>query len=325
MQETDIYHYPIPYITFHGTPNTVFEKTDHMNPDGIRGKIKLNEMGFRIERPLQPQKQPGEKRIFVLGSSTIFNGFPLENSIPGQVEACFHRDGRSDVQVFNFGFVSSVSGQELSLLVHLLSDYEPDAVIIYNGGNDICLPTNFDPRPGYPYNFLAYEAAMRRIRLEPRQGYNEWVLHGERLDYDLGALRSSCGYGSKEWETNITVKYIKNMIKMGHFARGFGFKLFVFLEPILFLKAPLVGKEKEIPPPYGKENFHYYVERQYHRIRKIFEYIGKVEDKEKVVFTDLSLIFNNYCQEVFWDYRHVNNEGNRYIAENIYTFLQGTF
>jgi hypothetical protein len=80
------------------------------------------------------EKPPEETRIFIVGSSTIFNGTPLEMSIPGQIEICFRKNGKDNVQVYNFGFVSSVSGQELALLVHLLSSYEPDIVVIYNGG-----------------------------------------------------------------------------------------------------------------------------------------------------------------------------------------------
>lgn len=320
--ETDIYHFPSPYIVFHGIPGTTFTKTDPLNPGGPRVEIKLNELGFRIEKPLPSEKPPGEKRIFVVGSSTVFHGFPLVNSISGQIEMCFRREGRNEVQVYNFGFVSSVSGQELSLLTHVLADYNPDVVVVINGGNDICLPANFDPRPGYPYNFIAYEAAMRRIRLEPRDGYNQWILHGEGLEYDITAVRDACGYGSPAWETAIVAGYVKNLVKMGRFARGFGFRLFAFLEPILFLKNPLVGEERNIPPPYNKENFPSYVVRQYLRIRKMFDYLGRAEDQGKVLFADLSSVFDGYNRPAFWDYRHVDNDGSRHIAERVYDYLQ---
>jgi len=234
LKHNDIYHHPVPYVTFHGVPDSITTTKDHMNQDETIAEIKLNELGFRIEKALLKSKPPAEIRVFVLGSSTIFNGIPLTMSIPGQIETCFRKNGMDNVQVYNFGFVSSVSGQELSLLVHLLSSYEPDVVVVYNGGNDVCLPTNFDPRPGFPYNFFAYESAMRRIRHEIVSNRFEWVLEGNGLDYDLGTLRTSCGYGTEEWEMDIAVKYIENTLKMARFARGCGFKLFTFLEPILF-------------------------------------------------------------------------------------------
>lgn len=323
MKHTDIYHHPVPYITFHGVPDSVTTTKDHMNQNGTIVEIKLNELGFRIERPLPSRKPPEETRVFVLGSSTIFNGIPLEMSIPGQIETCFRDNGRDNVKVYNFGFVSSVSGQELSLLVHLLSSYEPDAVIVYNGGNDVCLPTNFDPRPGYPYNFFAYESAMRMIHQDVANGCFRWTLQGEDLRYDLGELRASCAWGTEKWEMDIAVKYVENTLKMGRFARGCGFKLFAFLEPILFLKEPLVGKERDIPTTcYGIARFDEYVRRQYDRIRRMWQYLQTSENDERFRLVDLSLMFKGHDRDVYWDFRHVDNEGNRHIAETIHSCLQ---
>ena len=45
---------------------------------------------------------------------------------------------------------------ELARLVFEVVNYAPDMVVVYNGGNDINLPLGWDPRPGYPFNFLLY-------------------------------------------------------------------------------------------------------------------------------------------------------------------------
>lgn len=323
MKHADVYHHPVPYVTFHGTPDSSSTTKDLNDPDGAAVEIRLNELGFRIEKPLPRNKPPEETRIFVLGSSTVFNGAPLSKSMPGQIEMCFRRNGRNDVEVYNFGLVSSVSGQELSLLVHLLSSYEPDAVVVFNGGNDVCLPVNFDPRPGYPYNFYAYESAMRHIHHQMRENQFVWVFEGNGLDYNLGELRGSCGYGTEGWEMDIAVKYLENLVKMGRFAKGCGFRLFAFLEPILFLKDPLSGKEKEIPTTcYGIENFDRYVRRQYERIRVMLRYLQTAETDDRFILTDLSSVFQGYDQDIYWDFRHVNNEGNRRIAEHIHARLK---
>ncbi len=323
MKHADVYHYPDPYVSFHGTPHGATTTKDRNGPEETIVEIRLNELGFRIEKALHRTKPAGETRVFVLGSSTVFNGTPLSMSIPGQIENCFRENGRTDVEVYNFGLVSSVSGQELSLLVHLLSSYEPDAVVVFNGGNDVCLPANFDPRPGYPYNFYAYESALRKVRHTVTGNQFQWVYEGNGLDYDVSTLRKACGYGTEEWEMAIAVKYLENVVKMGRFARGCGFKLFAFLEPILFLKEPLSGKERNLPTGYhGIEGFDVYVRRQYERIRAMLRYLQKAESDSRFVLTDLSPVFQGYDRDIYLDFRHVNNEGNRRIAEHIHAKIK---
>jgi hypothetical protein len=166
---------------------------------------------------------------------------------------------------------------------------------------------------------------MRRIRHEIVENYFKWVLEGEGLDYNLGQIRASCGYGTEEWEMNVVAKYVENTLKIGRFARACGFKLFAFLEPIFFLKDPVVGKEKDISTTcYGIAGFDHYIVRQYEKIRKMFEYLQNAEGGNDMMFIDLSRIFQGYDRDAYWDFRHVDNEGNRYIAENIYTYLQSS-
>jgi lysophospholipase L1-like esterase len=323
MQEIDVYHYPTPYVVFHGTPRAQVTVTNPLQPEESSVHIRLNEMGFRIERPLSPRKPPGERRVFILGSSTVFNGPSLQDSLSGQLERCYHNEGRTDVLVYNFGFVSAVSGQELSLLVHLLADYNPDAVLVYNGGNDVCLPAFYDPRPGYPYNFIAYETVMKRIRFESEPGASRWLLHGEGLEYDLVSLRTSCGYGSIEWENAIISTYIRNIEKMSRFCRGCGILFAAFLEPMLFFKQPLAGKEADILKTICRNNLDHYVERQYARLRQMFDFLSGEAGENGSRFADLSMIFSEYGRETYRDHRHVDQDGNRHIAEHMYSRLQG--
>ena len=99
-------------------------------------------------------KTRGEFRIFMLGGSTVEYGNP---PLPVYVEQELKRRGFENVRVFNYGVISQNSGQELAHLVFHVLDSEPDMVVFYDGGNDIMDPLLYDPRPGYPFNFLAYE------------------------------------------------------------------------------------------------------------------------------------------------------------------------
>jgi hypothetical protein len=153
-----------PYYMFTGAPNRLVQTIPQMggtnDPENF---AKLNALGFRIERPLEKTKPAGELRILVLGGSTVFFGAPLAKTIPGQIESELVRRGISRATVYNFGAVSFVSGQELALLTHLLVDYEPDVVISYGGGNDLHTPYQYDPRPGFPFDFITLPTGTRAL------------------------------------------------------------------------------------------------------------------------------------------------------------------
>ena len=157
--------YPKPYVEFGGEPNSrlpggelEFGEEDRK----ITGEEFRNELGFR--GPLPAKAKGDEYRIIVLGGSTVYAGFPLENSIPGQLEQLFHRDGRANVRVYNWGVPAYVSGQELTEMAHTVTDYQPDLVIVYDGFNDLYFPYTIDPRPGYPFTWLEHETGLRELR-----------------------------------------------------------------------------------------------------------------------------------------------------------------
>jgi hypothetical protein len=128
--------YPRPYVESAGRPGT------HV----------FNRLGYRDDLP--GEAKGNEFRVFVVGGSTVMYGDPPFSKL---LEEEFHKAGYADARVFNFGAVSSVSGQDLARIVYDISRFEPDLVILYNGGNDILHGTGWDPRPGYPMSFLLQE------------------------------------------------------------------------------------------------------------------------------------------------------------------------
>jgi hypothetical protein len=42
-------------------------------------------------------------------------------------------------------------------------DYEPDVVISYGGGNDFHTPYQYDPRPGFPFDFVTLQIGTRAL------------------------------------------------------------------------------------------------------------------------------------------------------------------
>jgi len=138
MFPVNIDRYPKPYVMFGGKPNANL----------------YNQMCYRGDFPVSP-KPADEYRVFMLGGSTVLNG---SSPLPALLENKFSQHGLSYVKVYNFGVVASVSNMEIARIVIEISELQPDLIIMYNGGNDIIMPWYYEPRPGYPCNFIAYEA-----------------------------------------------------------------------------------------------------------------------------------------------------------------------
>ena len=204
-----------PYYMFTGAPASSGRMVPQQGGAGDADNIyRLNSLGFRIERPLVKSKPEGEVRIFVLGGSIVFNGAPLAKTIPGQLESELVRRGFSGVKVYNFGVVSAVSGQELALLTHLLVDYAPDVVISYGGGNDLHSPYQYDPRPGFPFDFITVQTGTQALArgLDLRSALASQLFRSrvialilaprmQEVRLPIGAIRKAVGYRTPEWES----------------------------------------------------------------------------------------------------------------------------
>jgi hypothetical protein len=203
---------PRPYFMFSGPRNGRLTLPVQMAGTESDREMRFNSEGFRIEGEVLLPKPADEIRIFVTGGSTVLIGAPLANSIPGAIETALRAGGLSQARVYNFGVISFLSGQELALLVHRLVNLASDLVIAYDGGNDLFSPWAYDPRPGYPFNFVAWEEAIGKLSntghesksiaglaqdsalLQALVGTTEWNIRN-----DLERLRRNVGFGSQAW------------------------------------------------------------------------------------------------------------------------------
>ncbi len=105
----------------------------------LHHKHGINLWGYR--GPAVGQKQPGEKRVVVLGGSTAW-GFGLEagQDFPGQLQQRFAEPTRTQkgpsIKVLNLGF----NNEGAYSFKYTLKDYDYldyDAVVLYSGYNDL--------------------------------------------------------------------------------------------------------------------------------------------------------------------------------------------
>jgi len=309
-----IYRKPYPYIMFRGEPY------------GKQGQIVLNEIGYMGAAPTKVKK-PGEFRIIFLGGSTLVEGNP---TIPQLVEMEFKTNQSRDVRTFNFGVVSSVSSMEVARIVFEASDYEPDLIIMYNGANDMTHPYWWDPRPGYPFNFIVYEnnpLLESDVRKYPGFSLLAYesnllrVLGRKYFEYQFANLRQKreeIHFKTVEWSQQISEVYIANLVKASRISHAFKSEFIAFFQPMVYYKDKLSEEERQ---SVKQDEF------EYHNLmrQQVSTSSRLTIDKEDIAFVDLSDIYDDVNETVFEDEVHTNQQSKLIIAREIYQQIMAKF
>ena len=274
-------------------------------------------------------KPAGEIRIFVLGGSTVVHGVPLANTIPGVIERHLRENGLAAARVYDFGVVSFVSGQELALLVQRLVDLKPDLVIAYDGGNDLMQPWFYDPRPGYPFNFAAWEAAIdafsKRSSAVPKTvaslADDSALLQAllgrtrHRVRVTLDQQRRMTNYGSDDWKQAVVDSYARNVAEMCRVAQAHDILYAAWFQPMLPFSRELA--DRPLAMSGGGEVVRSLREQRERIPTAVAQRLPAPPIGVGCRFADLSGMFEEQGSELFWDIIHVDNRGNQQIGRRI--------
>lgn len=302
---------PQPYTMFGGTENGRLNTGEILNASGYRGK-------------LPPEtKETDDYRIFVLGGSTVFNGDP---PISVLLEEEFKRNGKENVEVYNFGVVSSVSRMELVRILLEISELAPDQIIMYNGGNDILTPRAYDPRPGHPHNFMVYENnPLLESDLRSYPSFN-LMLYGSNLAryflpkyfmnefVPLEAERIAAEYGSDKWKDEIVEVYVSNALKAETISAAFGAECVTFFQPMVYYKDHPTMTERELMK---KEDKGYFADMR----KRLRQRIEGSQPGAKPTIVDLSDIYDECAEDVYIDCIHTMQKYKNAVAEAIYSHI----
>lgn len=245
---------------FQATPNADVEIRDlgwirrrAEHGDGDFAHVVTDRHGFRYAGDLDEPKRPGELRVFLLGGSVVVLGMRNETTICGYLETRLReRLGPNRLaRCVTAGIMTAVSDQELAVLVHKIADLEPDIVIALDGYNDLAIRTHFDPRLGYPVNWMVLERGLARgldAAREIQRVYREiptWrlLLSRSRLatrtfpglvldDQISGVLRGRVERNHPRPDLDAIVEHLLgNWGKMARFSRAIGAEFVAVLQP----------------------------------------------------------------------------------------------
>jgi lysophospholipase L1-like esterase len=125
-------------------------------------------------------------------------------------------------------------------------------------------------------------------------------------------------------EKAIIDAYSDNLYRMCRLGSAFNFRFYAVLQPMIFQKSPLTETEMELK--FGDADFASYMQRQHDRATDAFRRLQADDGVDRACrFVDLSQIFANDSRSFFWDFIHVNNDGNATIASAIGADLATSF
>jgi hypothetical protein len=295
-------------------------------PYGGRG---INELGYRGKAPAN-QKGESELRLFVLGGSTVYYGGP---PLAVLIEEALRDASPLKVEVFNYGVSSSVSGMEMVRIVTEIADFRPDLIFMYNGANDMYLPCYYDPRPGYPFNFLVYE--QNPILRNKMADYPVWplVAYGSNIarrvagEYfinrfvKLNEYREAVGFGTTPWCEAIARSYVRNLEKARLVSKAFGAEFMAFFQPMAYY----LEEERERFKPPDEDPEPDPVDHCLKLREMILQDVAALGPEPRSRIVDLTGAYDGYGEQAFRDVIHTHQEAKPLVAGTIADHLVRRF
>lgn len=295
----------VPYVMFRPTPN----------------KGGMNSFGFNSPE-ISKDKKPNEFRIAIVGGSVAFNGKFNSSTIISYLANILKTKSPKlkdkEVTYINAGIPSAVSGQELAQFIYHVLPLNIDLLIVFDGYNDFFNSFNYDRRPGYPFDYIVEEYRYYKFKSDKKWWDTFTSLFDTKLlnksapkiahDYyeELGIKKPTIEEGISQ---TIDI-YFRNIQYMATIANAFGVKAAVFLQPYSPKHNPLNPERPETGA----------LLKCYEITGKRFKVLSK-ENSPKRIYHDM-VYMGFKMQDLFTDIAHIPEEGNRMVAEEMYSVMK---
>jgi GDSL-like Lipase/Acylhydrolase family len=276
--------------------------------------VNTNALGFRGPAVRNP-KPPGRVPVAVIGGSAAFGTGASSDAVtfPARLEAALRTRTGRDVEVVNGGAPPYVSGQELGRLTFEVLDLEPDIAVVYDGFNDLNSALLFDPRPGYPSNFSWLERAVHfnsfrhllayRIQLGAQEsGLGFWARR-------LSGVRDGVPLAGPAADPEIIETYRRNLDRMVALLQSRGIRVICVSQPTLVAKRRRTRAEDGVLA-YMERRHPGYARRFADLLPGAVGAMRGVASARGVTFADLSNVFDDSADTIFFDTAHVTDRGN---------------
>lgn len=294
-----------------------------VNPNFHSDTINFNSLGFRGHE-IEPKKD-NITRIVVVGGSgamgygassdkTIFTAL-LENKLNES------QNGIKAYEIINAGLASAIAMQEFICISLKIIDLEPDAVIIFDGFNDMVGSVINDRRPGYPWRFAELEKALnisvtkafirkRLMNYRPTKKIIEFI---ERK-------KSECIKTHQDYSLNpeAVLYYKKTLDRISRLLKSYDINPVFAYQPSVYFKTPKTDFENMILVKESKNRTKILIEM----LEQGKMAMQEVAEDNNDLFIDYLPVFNGFDKDIFIDVVHFSDEGQEILAQFLYEKLK---
>lgn len=200
------------------------------------------------------------------------------------------------ITIYNCGVSGYTSGQELLKLIRDVVPMKPDMILVYDGCNDL----NVDIKHPFSFAYLktVFDFARGHMEQDANIEYTQKLCEGVKSESDRFD------------------QYLCNIRNMHAIASEHNIRFFGFCQPVLSCKKGITDEEKNIllSMPGGRVDFW------------VSDYFrGDLESGEDIpeYLYDFTSIFDD-VDNVYMDVCHVNEKGNRIIANRVKEIIYDT-
>ncbi len=278
---------------------------------------------FGRRKTFQPKQVDSTPfKIFCFGGSTMYGvGARDFYTIPSELSKLIDKQfPNKNIEIINFGsFGYSRNTENILLQQELLKNNIPDLVIFYDGVNEVNVP---------------YISGSTRVPLGAKNRIYEYEIMFNKskqirslyLSSNIKRFVNFIQHKIFEPEPINTQDIIRNLpkkivdnfkqnIELTHsLKKHYKFKVFNFLQPVIFTKTNLSDFEKNII----NQNDHY---------KRLFEiaYQKILQDTsftQNSSFKDISHVFNNSKNPIYTDFCHTGEYANKLVAKEIFETIK---
>lgn len=235
-------------------------------------------------------------KIAVLGASNSTSGYYYFKSWP---ELLYEEYAGKKVTIFNGAVESYTSAQELVKLMRDIVWLKPNLVIVYDGHSDV---VRDDQKNIFeiPYMKTIMEYAVGKVMGEVKTD-----------KYDI-----FCGVSSSQ---NTIDVWLKNIEYMHAICQINNIKFLSFMQPMFFSKPQINSKREKI---ISKKWLFYFLNNiDIVKVQKSFRERAEEISRSHDYIFDLTYVLDD--EDVYMDFSHLFEEGNRIIAHEIYEVIKG--
>lgn len=295
-------------LRIHPAPYTMSEL--RADPAARNPVCVINEQGFR--HPVLVTREKSKPRVFVLGGSFAFGA-------GGSRESDYYlahiRRAFPDVEFVNAAGSSFVARQQL---VHLALDVmplQPDGLLIIDGFNDLALPMAFGQAPGAPWQWREYEQILSGRTWGILRGYYEARSQLYRVISRLRTTKRATGADFRDRVfPAICSQYAEATATTYALARERGIPVYHVFQPQLAVGKTPSAEEAGMSLPALSEGMR--------ALYPPFAGVARgVAESNNVPFLSLLGIYSNVAEQIYVDYCHVNDRGQKMAGDAIAEFL----